>query len=238
MIHFITYGSNEYKITRKTLLAQAKTCPWFDSVKGYGEEDLCPEFKKKFSEILSSARGGGYWCWKPHIIKRRMSEINDGDFLVYLDAGCRINQEGKKRFYEYIKMIDESEYGVMSFQMIHPEKCWTTKEIFDYFNIERDSDFGNSGQYVATAVIFKKNEHGKKIINEWEKSLIEKPLLWTNDYNHNQIECFKENRHDQSFLSLIRKINGSVVINSDETWTPTFGEGESMEFPFWAQRIK
>ena len=169
MIHFITYGSNEYKMSRKRLLTEAKSCQWFDSVKDYGEEDLCPEFKKKFSEILSRGRGGGFWCWKPHIIKRRMSEINDGDFLVYLDAGCRINQEGEKRFYEYIKMIDESEYGIMSFQMIHTEKFRTTKEIFDYFNIERDSDFGNSGQYVGGVLIIKKSEHGKKIINEWEK---------------------------------------------------------------------
>ena len=35
----------------------------------------------------------------------------------------------------------------------------------------------------------------------------------------------------------LRKIHGSVVV-SDETWTPTFGQGESIKYPIWAKRIK
>jgi hypothetical protein len=49
---------------------------------------------------------------------------------------------------------------------------------------------------------------------------------------------FKENRHEQSLFSLLRKIHGSVIIDGDESWMQPFGKGESLKYPFWASRIK
>ena len=30
-------------------------------------------------------RGGGYWIWKFDIILNKLKQINNGDFLVYID---------------------------------------------------------------------------------------------------------------------------------------------------------
>ena len=43
------------------------------------------------SKGVKQPRGGGYWIWKSHIIKK-INEINDNDILIYLDAGCSINK--------------------------------------------------------------------------------------------------------------------------------------------------
>ena len=65
------------------------------------------------------------------------------------------------------------------------------------------------------------------------------PLMCTDDYNKkNQIPEFRENRHEQSISSVLRKKIGSAVIDGDESWMQPFGRGESLKYPFWATRSK
>ena len=49
---------------------------------------------------------------------------------------------------------------------------------------------------------------------------------------------FKENRHEQSITSILRKKMGSVVIDGDESFMQPFGEGYSLKYPFWAKRSR
>ena len=136
----------------------------FDSITLYDDKNLTKVFKEKHKEVLSDQHGGGFWIWKYDIIKQKLNEIADGDYLVYLDAGCVINQAGKERFYEYFNMLNDSSYGIISFRMDHKEYVWTTSQIFNYFNINYNSEIGNSGQAKATALIMLKKPHLLKIL--------------------------------------------------------------------------
>lgn len=239
--HFITYGDINFEKSKKRILKEAKEFNEFKTIKGYGPEDLSEDFKEKYKDILSMSRGGGYWIWKFYIINDYLKNINENDYLVYLDAGCTINKYGKKRFYEYINKLENSEnnYGILSFQMYHIEYMYTTKEIFNYFDVNSDSDIFKSGQYMATALIMKKNKHLINLLEIYEKCLYDNQFLITDKYNNeNQHTHFKDNRHDQSLFSIIRKIYGSEVIIGDETWVPPFGKSESMKYPFWGTRLR
>lgn len=177
---------------------------------------------------------------KNYIIKKKLSEINDNDILIYLDAGCHINVNGKKRFDEYIDIVNTGEKGLMSFQMSHhPEKNWTVKEIFEYFNVDIDSEIATSGQIAATMQVIKKVPHSIKLIDLWVDTLYKSPILFTDYYNktNKPSSFFNENRHDQSIFSIIRKIHGSHVIE-DDTWVENFGDDTSITVPFWATRIR
>jgi len=78
-----------------------------------------------------------------------------------------------------------------------------------------------------------------KLLDLFIKALNDNPLMFTDYYNKiNQHSQFKENRHEQSIFSLIRKIHGSVVIGGDESWMVPFGNGESLKYSFWAARSK
>ena len=61
-----------------------------------------------------------------------------------------------------------------------PEKVWTTKEIFEYFEIDVDNDLenniANSGQYLGGVLILKKNEHLKKYMERYIHTILENPL--------------------------------------------------------------
>ena len=60
---------------------------WFATVKAWGPEDLSINFQEKYKELLSLPRGGGFWIWKFDVIEQTMATMQEGHFLVYLDAG-------------------------------------------------------------------------------------------------------------------------------------------------------
>ena len=246
-IHFITYANDKFKDAKKRIVNEANSFGEFSSVKGFGPEDLPAEFKTKFNNVLSQPRGAGFWAWRPHILKETLNKMNTGEFLVYLDAGCKLNPLGKKRFHEYIDQLDESEYGFLSFAMsggtgpgsLEPERNYSVKEVFKYFSVDMESDFAKSGQYLGGVLILQKNEHAIKTVELFLKALEDDPLIFSDHYNTKQQESyFRDNRHDQSVSSLIRKIHGSVVIDGDESWMQPFGKGESLKYPFWATRTR
>lgn len=245
-IHFITYGNHRFKNSKERLLREAQEFGAFKTITGYGPNFMSREFLEKHKDILTQPRGGGYWIWRPNLLLEALNKIEDGEFLVYLDAGCKLNPYGKKRFYEYIDMINNTDYGIMSFQMsgnlgqgnLEKENKWTNREIFNYLNESTNGKNANTGQFLGGILVMKKNQHLLKIINLLIKALEDDSLMYTDHYNTNQHPEFKENRHEQSLFSLLRKIHGSVVLDGDESFMVPFGSHESMKYPFWAARIK
>lgn len=253
MIHFITYGDSGFEETKQRLCSQAKSLGWFDTITAYSPDDLDDDFKERFKNILELPRGGGYWIWKPYIIHKHLEKIKEGDILIYLDAGCYINPNGHKRFKEYIEMLNDAEggsdaegdTGCISFQMSHhTEDKWTTKEIFEHFNIHEggNSDIRESGQFIATVRMFKKNSNSMNIVSAWRNALYQNPLLFTDYYNKNnhsnQSERFIENRHDQSVLSVICKLYKTTVLEDETYFAEGFGSEKSLRYPFWKTTLR
>ena len=232
-IHFISYGNKKYNKAKERIKKEALETGWFDSVKIYEPKDLTIVFREKYKEILGMSRGGGYWIWKLDIIKQELSKMNDGDILVYCDAGCIVNKSGEKRFREYVDMLGKSDKGIISFQMNTPEKKWTTKEIFNYFGLKVESEIGKSGQIIGGILVMEKNDKVIGMYNEYEKVLEHDMFLVTDKYNKGeQTTIFRENRHDQSVFSIIRKLYGSIVL-CDETDKKNINRDN---MPFIAQR--
>jgi len=236
--HFITYGDKKFAKSKKRIQKEAKAFGVFSTIKAYDPTDLPNWFCKKYAHILSQPRGGGYVIWRPMVINETFQKINDGDYLLFMDAGSSFNKEGMARFNEYIKMLEESEYGILSFQMNGlDERCWTTKEVFKYFNVDMNGEIALSGQHVGGIFIIKKCEHSKKFMEKYLNTILENPVLCTDYYNDKgQEKYFKDHRHEQSITSILKKQMGSVVL-PDETYFQPFGSGESLKYPFWATRI-
>ena len=219
-IYFLTYGDNKFYLSKKHITSLAKKSNYFDYVIDMGPKDLDVEFRNKYSNIFLQQRGGGFWIWKHHIISNLLDKISEGDVVVYCDAGASINlsDHAKKRFDDYIKLLKDSQFSNLRMQCEEGfiEKNYTYKELFDYFNIYTDSQFGNSLQLQAGHMFFKKNNDSEDYFNQYRKILDENIELITDSLNNkNQIDSFIENRHDQSIFSLLSKINGSEVIPNE-----------------------
>jgi hypothetical protein len=164
---------------------------------------------------------------------KTLEKLNDGDILVYADAGCQINKEGEQRFYEYIHMLDTdtNQYGLISFQMNGlPEEYYTKQIIFNEF--ECHEEIQKSGQCVGGIQIIKKTSHSVDLINKWVSNM---KYHLINDDRNNEIPTFRDNRHDQSIYSCIVKKYGSIKI-PDETWYEDWSK--SISFPILAKRLR
>jgi len=237
-IHLIIYGNNVFNNSKERIYKEAINSKFFNSVSIYSPDDLSKEFVNNFSEILSLPRIGGYGIWRPYIIKEKLNKIDENDYLIYLDAGCTINHSAEKRFYEYIELLNNSEYGIISFQLTHPERNYTTNEIFEYFNLNVNSKEALDNQFLDGILIMKKNNHLINIIDKWLEVVYNNPLLFTDYFNNDQNDYFIDNRHEQSILSIIVKLYGSIILN-DETYFEKYDkDSDAINYPFWATRLK
>tara|TARA_B100000886_G_C20426284_1_gene494222 strand:+ start:647 stop:1447 length:801 start_codon:yes stop_codon:yes gene_type:complete len=236
-IHFITYGdSPKYRISKKHIIGLAKQSGFFESCKSFSVNDLDYDFKKKYQEILNQSRGGGFYIWKPKIISSFLENIKNNDIVVYTDSGSSFNYLAEKRFFEYIEILNSSNYGNLRFEnkKEYIEKYWSTKEIFSCFNLHPESVEGNSVQLMGGHLIFKKNTHTRDFLNEFFNVVDQDNKLITDFYLENQIENFKENRHDQSILSILSKVYGGEILENE-----TFFDKDSeiqVNFPFLSVR--
>ena len=217
-IHFVTYGTKNFRVAKKHLMMLASESSLFDSVIGLSQKSLSDDFKSKYRNILKESRGAGYWIWKHEIIKNVLDEIKENDILVYSDAGSSFNYYAKNRFSEYIEVINNSEFGnfLMECESKHKEIQWTSSKLLEYFNVEKNSEIAQSTQLEATHMIFKKNDHTKHYFEDYTKLLNFDMNLITDKYNHiNKHDAFKENRHDQSIFSLLTKTLGGEIIPNE-----------------------
>jgi hypothetical protein len=234
-LYFITYGDKKYRKSKKRLVLQAKLFN-FESIKTFGFNDLSNDFIAKTKPYIGDVRGGGYWLWKPFFLKKTFDEMQDGDILLYLDAGCELNISGKKRFLEYIEIMNANK-GVLSFHLpCLREYSYTNDAVFEYFEIDSSSAIYNSYQIVGGVLLLKKNDLTKKLIDDFFNVAIQRPDLFSDLYNVKTTRSnFIDHRHDQSIFSVLRKKYGLITIE-DETYNEDFNL--MLEFPFLAKRIR
>ena len=223
---FITFGSHDnYIDAGKRLIRQSITLNLFTESILYTPEYLkTTEFWEMHKDFVNK-RGYGYWLWKPYLVRYTIENLmKEDDTLVYADSGCTLNKHGRSRLMDYISIVTESDFGILSFRMDHRlEKEWTKMDIFDHFDANY-SHFLNTGQMIATTFILRKCYHTQNIIDLWYETscnyylLNDSPSRLTND------PSFEENRHDQSIFSVIRKIYGSENI-PDETYYEDWNQG-------------
>lgn len=84
----ISYANRKYKkqleVNKKSALEIGKVNEYYS----YSPNDIDPDFKNKNKYIFSLPRGNGYWLWKPYFILKTLKEkLNEGDYLIYTDAG-------------------------------------------------------------------------------------------------------------------------------------------------------
>lgn len=234
-IHFLTFVSSNFKTTLSRIKTEAEDSGFFDTITCLSELDLPMQYRIEH-KVNQQSRGFGYWIWKSYIIRELLSKINDGDVLVYADGGCSINPEGRKRFYDYIEMLLQSKISILSFQTLYPEKQYTKGDLFKYLDVQKKEDITNSGQFMATTFLIRKDRNSEDLIQRWysichnHKNLIDDSASsYPNDPE------FIAHRHDQSIFSILIKLYGSIGLSNEIDF---YNWNENKYFPIHARRWK
>lgn len=217
----VSYGDDNFKISKERLLTDAKQFYNFDEINIYGPQDLSPQFRNQYADILRRSRGGGYWIWRSHVIEEKMKELQYDDILLFVDAGCAFNSQYLHIFEKYVEMLKASDKSMLVFQLQHQERKWTKIEIFNFFNISLDDPITYSGQIMATVTFFKKTPELLKYFDINRDVIQQNPELITDKLWARQIPEFQENRHDQSIFSVLTKILNNAIVMPDITYSYT-----------------
>lgn len=217
--YLITFADSRYSFAR--LKKQAEMMNYFDSVVIFTEKNLDKDFKQKHKAILKlGSRGYGYWIWKPYIIHKMLQEMNAGDFLLYIDAGCHLNPVGRERLIEYFDLVTQSELKIGGFQIeeCHNEKRWSKMDLLVHLGVENNKSLLESGQICATHVILQKCEKSEAFVKNWLKISENHHYIDDSPSIHPESKSFRGHRHDQSIFSIMCKLEGAVQFPGDEVY--------------------
>lgn len=234
--NFLTFGCDKYTKTSERIKIECKNINIFDNILIRNVDYLKEKsqfWNKHEHFIINNKRGFGYWIWKPFLIYDTLLQMNFNDILVYCDSGCEINQKGKKRLEEYFKIVSNSPYGILSFQMSHHQEYkWTKMDIFKEIDIEICSSNFNSGQLIGGIIIIKKCEHSLMVFKKILEISENYNLINDSQSSLKNHHDFIENRHDQSISSVIRKKYGTEIIEDESINT------NNDTIPIYAKRIR
>ena len=233
-ISFVSFANSRYA-SQTRIKSEAEEMHFFDHIYVGDEKMLEPWYYEKYKDRWSE-RGFGYWQWKSYLIRRVMDRMEEGDFLIYADAGCTLNPRGIPRLNKYLQMVEENPCGVLGFDQHFREAEWTKADLFEYFGVLGTPQYMNHGQVAGTCIILQKKPTAQHLIDEWHYVMHFHHDLVTDSPSHiPNVENFQENRHDQSVFSLLMVKYGGVELPVEEFFTE--GDWEELkDYPIWATR--
>ena len=247
-VHFMSYGNENFRKSKRRIRKEAWKFWKFASIRVFEPKDLDRTSRDYFRNVLNLKRGGGYWLWKILLIRKTFDKMNYGEYVLYLDAGSTIvlSTKSRKKFLNYLLVLQRSSSGVMIKVSGFPEIKWTTSRIFEVFDVSDKHDFLTSGQLDASMILLRKQKSVVRVLDELIRILHRDMWIITDKYNRLDRETkslfvrnvesalangteegredysFIENRHDQSLLSLAFKCSGFVGLNEPHHLTMPF----------------
>lgn len=200
MIIFTTFTSTGYEAARDRILKEVQASGVFDMSYTYNEHQLTPELLA--SPTFQIKKGLGHYSWKPDIIWQTFNLVNEGDIVVYLDAGCSVNNSTE--WQKYMAYLDS--YDILAFRIHQRNYKWTRESVFIQFSQLIKNNWRDNYQFGANAIMFKKTPQSLSFVSEWRDYMI-KRLDLCGDVSPNEISKedsrFIENRYDQTIMTAL-----------------------------------
>lgn len=214
---FITYGNQNFKNSLRRIEKEARKLKIFDKIIIYNPKDL-PAFIKA-SPLMAFTRLGGYAVWKSWIIYNTYQMAQEGDIIVYTDAGCRLNRtEEWKTFFELLKPdttllfqyrseVDYQWKTAFGPNAVSRSGNWIKQSVKDYFRpMFKNEMWLNENKVWSGAFMTCKGKTENKLITEWFRITILKPELSMDVFGNEYVfqeNAFVEHRHDQALLGIL-----------------------------------
>lgn len=206
MIIAINYADNSFAKAQKLNLKTAKQ--WgADKTIAYTPKDIDREFFEKNKEIFAIKKGNGLYLWKPYFINKAYRELEEGDYLIYTDAGSiYVNN-----IQYLIDCMEKENTDIMVFSLENEmlERKYTKRDAFILMDCDRP-EFTDTPQSIGGYVVLKKSDFVQNFIEEDLKYAQDKRIITEqeNTQGLTNYPDFIAHRHDQSVWSLMIKKYG------------------------------
>ncbi len=170
----------------------------------YGPEQLGIDFYNHYPNA-SESNSFGWFSFKPYLLMKILSKIDEGDLLFYLDVNDKPligikeylqNKFKKNRFLDIL--VPATNYPNINFLSKFHKKNFSFELLFSsLINMQPE----------AGAIIIKNSYKTKSILKAWYFLT----LLQANEFNKNNRE---RTRHDQETLFIMSRIYNSIKLES------------------------
>lgn len=215
MVRLVTYATDNMS---KSMVLCAKSAKehGVDEVQARTPSDISDEFKDLNKEIFQHERGAGYWLWKPYFIYKAMLEMNEGDILIYADAGV----EFQHHVNNIIEQMDES---IFFFSNGHNNVDWCKMDVMLlilpnllYQGTHLQDCLQSYKQVQASVIFLKVNKQTKDFVKQWLLYCQIPGLIDDSQSRVDNYPAFSEHRHDQAILTCLQ-----IKYNYKLHWWPT-----------------
>jgi hypothetical protein len=206
--YVITFGGpmQYYLDAVNRLVTQAKQFKSFDVVKGFTDADLKNDkaFWDKHGEfVTNNKKGYGYWIWKPYLIHKTLLEIEEGDYLLYMDSGCEMVYDpltSEKLIDDYRKLTDAN--LIIGTTSSSDNIRYSKRDVMEYFGMTDINQL--KIRHMQSGCVFIKNcQKMRDLYNEFYQLchnyhlIDDTPSLVPND------PTFVSHRHDQNVFNVL-----------------------------------
>lgn len=215
----VTFTDEKYKKTRERFVAELASKNIFEEIHSLGVEDIYKEFLKKHQGLIdSNPKMFGYFIWKPYVILKVLQELEDGDILVYGDAG-NTTPGTREQCLAKFDLVKGIKHGT---KVIACKEGWNIRWIKTdlYFRVGWRSIFSAfKFMPAANRIVIEKNNRSVQFVKEWLE-------LCTKDYRNidyspsklPKLPFFIEHRCDQSVLALLFHKYNCKKVDFENVW--------------------
>lgn len=207
MIKLVTFTDDHMTISA-TKCVQSAMQHGADGYSVWTPNDLSAEFKETMADVLQHERGAGFYCWKPYIVHREMCRLQDGDVLVYCDAGNE--WVGDMR-----RAITGMDQDILFFSNGWRHADWCKMDcmnsILPIFNrplgiygANSDLDLYPWRQVQASTFFIRVTQDTRKFVQEWYAWSFLPGLIDNEPSKLPNVPTFQEHRWDQSILCCLQ----------------------------------
>ena len=198
MIYVINYADGEpYESFRKINTKTAYRFGKADKVIEFSSKDIPQSYKDEHKDIFTYKRGAGLWLWKPYLIHKALSQLDEGDWLFYSDAGVTFIND----LHHLVRCAQNNNLDI--FTVEQPLLCrqFTKRECYIKIGATEHGENQALG-----LLLLRKSDVSMQFIGEWLHLCEDEELLSPKRF-YPEIEEWKDfyaHREDQSLLSLLR----------------------------------
>jgi len=232
--HFLSFANRRYGGSLVRIRREAAAIDRFRSIQTVDDLGLGADYWRVHSEtVRRHRRGFGLWTWKPYVVRRSLEALPEGDVLVYCDAGCSLNPEGRNRLEEYVAMAAEDSFGVLAFSLDGKVGEWTKRATLAAFDVDTPT-MRQREMVMATCFVLRSGPATRALAREWEQWMADLTIIDDSPSPQGEHAEFRSHRHDQSIFTLLAHARGLQWIPDETYWENTWDQ--SRRFPIHARR--
>lgn len=197
----LTTLSNHLYSESRTRLKKSALLNGIEEVYDFDFEEIkSTPFYSHNLNIMSNEKFMGFWLWKPYIILEVINKLNEGDILVYADAGLEFIGDVKSLINVCLSQSDIIVFGNAN----DLNASWTKRDCFVLMDCDTER-FWYASHCDASLIMLKKCSRSIEFLTQWLHFGCNDNII-SNIPNScglpNRPE-YIEHRYDQSILSVL-----------------------------------